>query len=62
MVICFKGVESVGLKYRIVCGFVYHLLVSISDVVLGAIAYFVRDWRSLQLVISVPMFLILPLL
>jgi len=56
------GVESVGPKYRIACGFVYHLSVSLSTVVLGIIAYFVRDWRHLQLFVSAPMFLLLPIL
>jgi len=55
------GVEAVGQKHRVMCGFIYHLLVSVSSCGLAVIAYYVRDWRRLQLFVSAPMFLLLPL-
>ena len=50
------GIEAVGRKYRIVCGFIYQILFALGSACLGLVAYFVRDWRVLQFVISVPMF------
>lgn len=54
--ISISGVEAVGKKYRVVVGFVYQLLFTFGSVVLGLVAYYVRDWKKLQLIISVPMF------
>ena len=53
------GVEAVGQKYRAKVGFFYNFMTSVGSVCLGVVAYFVRDWKSLQLIISVPMFLLL---
>jgi MFS transporter, OCT family, solute carrier family 22 (organic cation transporter), member 4/5 len=50
------GVEAVGQKYRVICGFVYQAMFSLGSALVGLIAFFVRDWRILQLVISLPMF------
>lgn len=50
------GVEAVGVKYRIICGFIYQMLYSFGCACLGVIAFFVHDWMTLQLIISVPMF------
>ena len=52
----FVGVEAVGHKYRVICGFVYQAMFSLGSALVGLIAFFVRDWRMLQLVISLPMF------
>jgi len=53
------GIEAVGQKYRVVCGFIYQIITSIGSISLGFVAYYVRDWRSLQLIIGAPMFLLL---
>jgi len=53
------GVESVGPKYRILSGYILTGITSVGSILLGLTAYYIRDWRTLQLVISVPMFPIL---
>jgi len=55
------GVEAVGQDYRLLCGFLYNFVTSIGTILLGVVAYFVRDWRTLQLIIGVPMFSLLVL-
>jgi len=49
-------VESVGKNYHVLCGFLYQIVFSIGAVLIGGVAYFVRDWRTLQLIIGVPLF------
>ena len=51
-----SGVEAVGKNYRVTCGFIYQILFTVGAALLGLIAYFVRDWRVLQIIISAPMF------
>ena len=46
--------EAVGPKYRVFCGFVTSILQSVGILVMGAIAYFARDWWKLQLIIGAP--------
>lgn len=53
------GVEAVGQKYRTMCGFIYQILTAIGSIILGIVAYYVRDWKNLQLIIGAPMFLLL---
>lgn len=48
------SVEFVGKTKRALCGMFVSVFFAIGEVILGIIAYFVRDWNLLQLVISVP--------
>ncbi|EFX66627.1 hypothetical protein DAPPUDRAFT_64502 [Daphnia pulex] len=50
------GVEAVGGKYRVAVGFMFQVLFTTGAAVLGIIAYFVRDWRKLHLIMGVPIF------
>lgn len=54
--VLYTGVESVGKNYHVLCGFLYQIVFSIGAVLIGGVAYFVRDWRTLQLIIGVPLF------
>jgi OCT family organic cation transporter-like MFS transporter 4/5 len=54
-------VEAVGKKYRVICGFVYQLVFTVGTSLLGLLAYYVRDWQTLQLIISAPMFALVAL-
>lgn len=47
-------VELVSGKWRTITGILNILPVPISYILMAGIAYFVRDWRNLQLVISLP--------
>lgn len=55
------AIELVGGKWRTVAGISYLYPVSISYMTIAGIAYLVRDWRSLQLAISLPGILFLGL-
>lgn len=51
------GVEATGLKYRTMVGCMYNAFFSVGCVIVGLVGYFIRDWRTLQLAISIPMFI-----
>ncbi|XP_071542755.1 organic cation transporter protein-like [Panulirus ornatus] len=51
--------EVVGPKGRTLMGMLYQSFYSVGILLLAAIGYFVRDWRYLQLCISVPVVLLL---
>ncbi|XP_046458204.1 organic cation transporter protein-like [Daphnia pulex] len=55
------GIESVGTKYRTICGFVYQLCFTVGSALMGCIAFFVRDWQIIQIIIGAPIFLLLAL-
>ncbi|XP_039626107.1 solute carrier family 22 member 6-A-like [Polypterus senegalus] len=50
-------IEWTPIKYRTILGTTGSVSFSIGQLVLAGIAYGIRDWRTLQLVISVPFFI-----
>lgn len=56
------SIELVGGIWRTVAGISYLFPVSLSYITIAGIAYLLRDWRQLQLAISLPGFLFLGLL
>jgi len=50
------GIEAASMKHRVLIGGLYQAIFAVGSGLLGLIAYFVRDWRMLQLVVGVPMF------
>ena len=51
-------VELIGKKYRIPIGFIDGIVFTLSSSLVGLVAYYIRDWRTLQLVLGIPMFAI----
>ncbi|XP_021364575.1 organic cation transporter protein-like isoform X2 [Mizuhopecten yessoensis] len=51
--------EMVGPTKRVFVGIIIELLWCIGEVVLCGLAYFIRDWRTLQLVLAIPCVLLL---
>ncbi|XP_029406412.2 solute carrier family 22 member 15 isoform X2 [Bactrocera dorsalis] len=54
-------VELVSGKWRTITGILNILPVPISYILMAVIAYFVRDWRNLQLAITLPWLCMLPM-
>ncbi|CAG2176446.1 unnamed protein product, partial [Oppiella nova] len=51
------GIEFIGDKYRVLCANLQEIIYSSGTILLCIIAYNVRDWRYLQLVLSLPIIL-----
>ncbi|XP_072122075.1 solute carrier family 22 member 2-like isoform X2 [Mobula birostris] len=51
--------ELVGLEYRRTVGILYQVCYSTGMMILPAVAYFIPDWRNLQLATTIPNFLFL---
>ncbi len=47
--------EFVGTKYRTLCGILIEVPFALGELYIVLLAYFIRDWRSLQLAIGVPL-------
>ena len=46
--------ELVGVEYRRTVGVIYQMFFSVGILILPLLAYFITDWRWLQVVITVP--------
>ena len=55
----FPGLELVGPSKRMFCGISIEFFFAGGGALLGGIAYLIRNWRTLQLVIYVPGFIFL---
>uniref|UniRef100_A0A4W3HL13 Major facilitator superfamily (MFS) profile domain-containing protein n=1 Tax=Callorhinchus milii TaxID=7868 RepID=A0A4W3HL13_CALMI len=51
--------EIVGPEYRRTTGILFQLSCSVGMMILPAVAYFIQDWRNLQLAATIPNFLFL---
>lgn len=51
--------EIVGVEYRRTVGILYQMFFSIGNLILPLLAYFITDWRWLQVVITAPYMLFL---
>ncbi len=61
MVTFVLAVEYVGPKFTMLFGIAIEIPFALGELALGLEAYFVRDWRTLQLVAHAPLFLFLGL-
>ena len=62
IVICFNilGTELVGPSYRLFAGFLVQSFYSIGYMTLAGVAYALRDWRYIELAITLPVILFVP--
>lgn len=57
---CFSAVtEIVGVKHRKTVGILFQMFFSVGLLILPLIAYFITDWRWLQVALSAPYVLFL---
>lgn len=60
--VCFVlAVEHVGFKYTMIIGIAIEIPFAIGEMILGLEAYFVRDWRTLQIIAYLPIISLLGL-
>ena len=50
------SIELVGNKYKTAIGLLFHTPYAIGQVILGVVAIWVRDYRTYQIVLSIPCF------
>ncbi|KAG8200531.1 hypothetical protein JTE90_000605 [Oedothorax gibbosus] len=48
------AVEFIGTSKRLICANVMQMVFAVGELILGLVAYFVRKWRYLELIISIP--------
>uniref|UniRef100_A0A6A7G4B2 Organic cation transporter protein-like n=2 Tax=Hirondellea gigas TaxID=1518452 RepID=A0A6A7G4B2_9CRUS len=53
------AVEFIGSKYRTFVGIMIETPFALGEAMAGVLAYFIRDWRYLQLAITLPAFLLI---
>ena len=49
------GTEFLGGQYRVYCGNFHQAIFAVGSALLGLTAYYVREWRKLQLIIAITM-------
>lgn len=55
-----SGMEVCEPRYRSVVGILLALPWALGTIIWGGVAYLIRDWRWLQMAVSLPSFLMLP--
>ena len=55
VIIVFTGMEIVGPSWRVFAGFVIEYFWAGGYIAVAGVAYFLRDWRKLQLALSIPL-------